>query len=69
MEYVYLLQDENGVSNSENEILLPIGTVFSHEFGTYKVTGWFDIDYRKTDLPNMVDQIECDRISGTMYNF
>lgn len=59
--YTYLLIDDGGVSNSENEILIPIGTKFRHEFGYYKV-----INYRNSegDIETRMDkitQVECDR--------
>jgi len=37
MEITYLLSDNGGISTIYLPILLKTGTIFEHEFGTYKV--------------------------------
>ena len=36
-EITYHLVDDSGVSTTELEILIPLGTVFEHEYGAYEV--------------------------------
>jgi hypothetical protein len=36
-EIIYHLVDDSGVSTTEFELLIPLGTVFEHEYGAYEV--------------------------------
>jgi hypothetical protein len=36
-EITYHLNDDSGVSTIVLEVLIPLGTVFEHEYGTYEV--------------------------------
>ena len=36
-EITYHLVDDSGVSTIEFELLIPLGTVFEHEYGAYEV--------------------------------
>lgn len=62
MIYTYLLCDDGGVSNSENEILLPLKAIFRHEYGTYRV------ENHRNDAGDIVThfkeitQVDCERI-------
>jgi hypothetical protein len=52
----YQLIDDNGISTAEAIcFLLPIGTVFVHEYGTYKVIEYFD--------RNGLKEIFCEQLS------
>lgn len=62
MKYTYLLVDDNGASNSENEILLPLKAVFRHEYGTYKVINYRDDQGNIVTKFSQITQVECDRI-------
>lgn len=63
MKYTYLLMDDNGISNSENEIIIPVGTIFLHEFGLYKVLSHRDKDGVISKKKADITQIECERIN------
>lgn len=53
----YQLADDNGISTAENvPMLLPIGTIFKHEYGTYKVELYQHIGNDAID-------VYCERIS------
>jgi hypothetical protein len=54
-QVIYNLIDDNGISPVELELLIPINTVFEHEYGTYRVD-----EIRERDDTIYVD---CDRIS------
>lgn len=62
MKYTYLLVDDNGVSNSENEILLPLKAIFRHEYGTYKTINYRDDQGNIVTKFSQITQVECDRI-------
>jgi hypothetical protein len=36
-EITYHLVDDSGVSTTELEVLIPLGIIFEHEYGTYEV--------------------------------
>lgn len=57
----YILMDDGGFCHRCSPFLMPIGTIFEHEFGTYKVIS-FD---RKTH--NII--VFCDRINLEHKNF
>lgn len=61
-KYTYLLIDDGGVSNSENEILLPINSIFRCEFGTYKVINYRNDNGEIVQKFKEIMQVECDRI-------
>ena len=54
-EIIYNLIDDNGISTIELHVLMPINTVFEHEYGTYEVD-----EIRERDDTIHVD---CERIS------
>ncbi|MCW3111315.1 MAG: hypothetical protein JWQ09_5821 [Segetibacter sp.] len=62
MIYTYLLCDDGGVSNSENEILLPLKSIFRHEYGTYEVINWRTDSGEITTRYSDITQVECERI-------
>lgn len=53
----YLLFDDGGFCHRASPFLMPIGTVFEHDFGTYKVTHIF------RQIKNIV--VHCERIDST----
>lgn len=57
----YLLFDNNGFCHRACPFLMPIGTVFEHNYGTYKVTHI----YRQ--INNIV--VHCERIDSKHKNF
>jgi hypothetical protein len=42
MNYFYHLADDNGVSLVEFPILLPLKSVFLHEYGTYRIESYLN---------------------------
>lgn len=62
MIYTYLLIDDGGISNSENEILLPLKAIFRHDYGTYRVVNYRDEDGIIVNKFSKITQVECDRI-------
>lgn len=61
MIYTYLLIDNGGVSNSENEIIIPKGTRFRHEFGVYEVMAWLNDKGQEEQEFNKITQVSCER--------
>jgi len=61
--YTYLLCDNGGVSNSENQFLLPLKSIFRHEFGTYRVDEYRDKNGELTNKFSKITQVICERIS------
>ena len=51
----YLLIDDNGFCHRASPFLMPQGTIFEHEFGTYQVTS--------IDRKNKHIVVNCDRIT------
>jgi len=62
MVYTYLLGDNAGVSNSENEILLPLNTKFRHEYGIYVTTHYLDDDGNTETRFDKITQVSCERL-------
>lgn len=62
MTYTYLLCDDGGVSNTEAEFIIPIGTKFKHDFGVYKVERWIDDDGNDRQAFGEITQVVCERI-------
>lgn len=52
----YELSDDGGSNARYWEILLPVGTTFKHEYGTYKVS-----EHMRVDGGGLI--VMCDRIS------
>lgn len=63
MEIHYMLIDDGGINDLwEIPILLPIGTFFEHEFGTYKVSSYDKMNDGTT-------AVMCDRQSTVTLNY
>lgn len=63
MKINYHLVDDGGISSVwDQEILLPIGAIFRHEFGVYEVKRYRDADGLPTEEYENIEQVECDRI-------
>lgn len=61
--YDYQLCDDGGVSQSESqEILIPIGTQFLHEFGLYRVDEYRDGKGQITRVTSKITNVWCERI-------
>lgn len=61
--YDYQLCDDGGVSTAwEQEILVPIGTKFLHEFGLYIVDGYMTEQGINTMKKENISQVICNRI-------
>ena len=61
--FLYLLSDNGGVSNSEDqELLIPKGTVFLHEFGLYKVVRFYNDEGDIATSHDEISQVLCERI-------
>ncbi len=62
--YQYHLSDSGGSSLVENqELLLPIGAIFRHEYGVYKVISYLnDINEEETKY-SKITQVDCERIA------
>ncbi len=58
----YHLFDNGGVSLCEDqEILLPIGTLFRHEYGFYKVVAYRNDQMEEETRYSLITNVECDR--------
>lgn len=58
----YHLSDNGGSSLVENqEFLLPIGTLFRHEYGMYRVRVYLNIDGQEETRYNKITDVDCDR--------
>lgn len=56
-EYIveYILSDDGGCNSRTSPFLMPIGTIFEHNFGTYKVSS---IDIEVTHIIVWCDRVE-----------
>lgn len=62
--YQYHLGDSGGSSLVENqELLLPIGTVFRHEYGVYKVISYLNENCEEETKYSKISQVDCERIA------
>ncbi len=61
MKWIYLLCDDNGVSNIELPILINEGCIFTHEYGRYKVEKWIDNEGVSTPS-ELTTQVICERL-------
>lgn len=59
----YLLMDNGGFNPREYEILLPVKTIFKHEYGSYMVTEHMQPGSQGNNQPEELIVI-CDRISN-----
>ncbi|OQA45807.1 MAG: hypothetical protein BWY47_01917 [Bacteroidetes bacterium ADurb.Bin302] len=59
----YMLFDDGGVCDRWLPILLPIGTVFKHEYGTYKVERYIEPHASKTEPVNEFTVV-CERLDS-----
>ena len=62
--YQYHLGDSGGSSLVEDqELLLPIGTVFRHEYGVYKVISYLNENCEEETNYSKITQVDCERIA------
>ena len=59
----YMLFDDGGVCDRWLPILLPIGTVFKHEYGTSKVERYIEPHASKTEPVNEFTVV-CERLDS-----
>jgi hypothetical protein len=58
----YYLCDDGGCNTIESqEILLPIGTIFRHEYGFYKVSGYLNDKGEDETRYSFITKIDCDK--------
>lgn len=58
----YHLSDNGGSSLVENqELLLPIGTLFRHEYGIYRVIMYLNSDGQEETRYNKITDVDCER--------
>lgn len=62
--YQYHLSDSGGSSLVENqELLLPIGSIFRHEYGVYKVISYLNDNNEEEIKYSKITQVDCERIA------
>jgi|GEM_PF-1104671 len=60
--WTYYLGDDGGVSNCEDQqILLPIGTIFRHAWGIYKVIEYLDEKGESETRYSKITTVYCER--------
>ena len=59
----HMLCDDGGVCDIWLPILIPIGTVFKHEYGTYKVKRYIEPHASKTEPVNEFTVV-CERLDS-----
>lgn len=63
MKFNYLLCDNGGMSTAyDQEIIIPIGTNFLHEYGLYTVVEYRDKDGNPTRKTDKIKMVDCERI-------
>lgn len=61
--YNYVLIDDGGANDLSNQqILIPLGTKFLHEFGLYQVSEYVDRAGNTTKKTANIYKILCDRL-------
>lgn len=64
MKWHYLLCDNGGVSDIwDCEMLVPIGSMFRHEYGIYQVCEYIDDEGNNVDRQfGLITQVLCERV-------
>ncbi len=61
--YSYHLGDSGGSSLVEKqELLLPIGTIFRHEYGFYEVRYYLNDNNEEETRYSLITQVDCERV-------